>query len=316
MQPVGGLTLLVNLLIIILGSIKKKISRVIHIKIKIKLPRYLPYFIIAFSVIAASWGLIFFLNSSFRGDSNFYKIYEVYYKCEPFEQTQSDRIVVIRIDDVQAYAWNEASISMIEDSMEKRVPVVLGVIPYRVEDDKLLIASMKKNLCNLEIAQHGWSNDENTHETEISESFEESEMVKRLAEGKSVLERVAGENISTFIPPTNINTNKSIEALSEAGFKTISSQGNTTYDYTTMTYDYEKGVYFSVDKIMVDCEKAFSKKKVCVIMTHPQDFVTNGKLDPEKYQIYLDMIDELQKRNVSFARFSNLESQEKTKSYY
>lgn len=308
MQPVGGFTLLINLLIIILEGIKRKVSRFVRFKVKMKMPKYLPYLIIALSIMAASWGLVYFVNTSFRGDSGFYFLYGLYDKCESFRQQNSGRLAVIRIDDVQSYAWNEASVSMIEDSMGREVPLVLGVIPYRAEDDKLLLTSIKKSLCNIEIAQHGWSSDLTTHDTEVIEKQNESEIAKGLIEGKKVLERIAGGKIATFIPPTNTYTNKSLDALKDAGFLIVSSQGNTTYDYTTMTYDYESGIHYPISKIISDCENAFVKKKPCIIMTHPQDFVTGGKLDPKKYQLYLDMIDELRKRNVSFVRFNDIQN--------
>ncbi|MFC1727737.1 hypothetical protein ACFL0Y_04400, partial [Patescibacteria group bacterium] len=49
--------------------------------------------------------------------------------CEAFEPLAGEKQVVLRIDDVQAYAWQEVTQKMVEEATMRKIPLVLGIIP-------------------------------------------------------------------------------------------------------------------------------------------------------------------------------------------
>jgi len=306
MQPLGGLTLLINLAIILIERLNRRISKFIKLKAP-KTPKYLPHLIVVLSVVFGMFGLlqIIYLNSG--GLYGFYLLYGSQYSCEPFNiNSQSDRLVIIRLDDVQAYAWRDVSEKIVEDSMAQKIPVVLGVIPYALDSDRQTLGMLRKNSCNIEIAQHGWSNDEYAHNTEKIEGLEKSRIYRDVIEGKNALFSATGEMPQTFIPPTNFKNNQTLDVLKEANFSIVSSQGTSPYDYATMNFDFETNTSIPNEKMLLQCEEAFQKKIPCVIMMHPQEFATNDKFDEAKYSKFTELIDSLQERNVSFVRFKDI----------
>jgi hypothetical protein len=73
-----------------------------------------------------------------------------------------------------------------------------------------------------------------------------------------------------------------------------------------MLFDFQTNTTIPNEKIIFQCEEAFSQKRPCVIMTHPQEFSTDGKLDETKYKKFTDILNSLQERNVSFVRFKDI----------
>jgi len=307
MQPIGGLTVLVNLFIIFLGNVKKKLSKYISLNLHLSLPRYTPH-VIVFSCFALSFAGLFFIvkDSVYSYDSNYY-IYDLGPPCEPFAINLSgDRQVILRLDDVQAFAWRDVSFAIVNEATSRKIPLVLGIIPFRLQDDPATTGYIKKNVCNLEIAQHGWSTDKYAHDTNETEKLNETNIYFNIMAGKSELEKISSDPVITFIPPFNVYSSKTAYALKSAKFSIISSDNGGLYDSTTLTYDYQKNESISTSKIVSSCEEAFKKSLPCIIMIHPQDFATNGKLDEKKYYAFTALLDDLQGRNVTFVRFKDI----------
>jgi hypothetical protein len=57
---------------------------------------------------------------------------------------------------------------------------------------------------------------------------------------------------------------------------------------------------------MKKCETRFAQNEHCIIMLHPQDYVTNEKLDEKKYKEYLRLLNELEKRDIATITFQQL----------
>jgi hypothetical protein len=331
MQPIGGLSLVIHFVIIIVARIKKSLGRFLRLGREIVLPRPIPILIVIFVFAIVSLGTINIFSSSM--DKNYspdsppfafdiytltgkYILPEIYGQekrapqevCIPIEVRLSRRNVVLRIDDVQAYAWNNISSKMINESLSRKIPVVAGVIPFRIEQDAFISNYLRKNSCNIEIAQHGWSDSSYTHNATGIESLPDEKLLSGLIEGKARLENLSGGPVKTFIPPNNIEGPKIIHAIYRAGFSRVSSEGNTFYDYSVSGFDSSENNLTNISKILNSCEKVFSENKPCVIMLHPQDYMAGGTLDLGKYKSFLNMLDELEKRNVTFARFSDMPS--------
>ena len=75
--------------------------------------------------------------------------------CVPIQGIVSDKTVVLRVDDVQAYSWVETTKRMVVDAGEQGIPLSLGVIPVGLKDDVELVGFLKDQACRVEFALHG-----------------------------------------------------------------------------------------------------------------------------------------------------------------
>ena len=124
--------------------------------------RKTPILLVVLSLVALVFfvvGLIGYslLISSASEYSNLDYISDSTYKCDSFLKTNGPNMVVLRLDDVQAYSYHEEVFAIIKDSFKKNASIVAGVIPDKLNDDKKLISYLRNNNCNLEIAIHGYN---------------------------------------------------------------------------------------------------------------------------------------------------------------
>lgn len=230
--------------------------------------------------------------------------------CPPFRNASSSNMVILRLDDVQAYTWPDISKRVIEDTTAMRLPLVAGVIPANIDDDPALYAFLQDHHCSLEFAVHGWDHIESIPgRGEFAfRSYEEA--AGDIHHGKAVIEKLAREKVTVFIPPNNEHSTGTAEALREAGLTTVSSFGKGQYDYDATTYDFAQKRFFTADEVVAACNGRFAGgDPLCVIMIHPQDFVTNHQFDGKKYKEYQRILSVLSGQGVSFGRFKDVNRQ-------
>ena len=68
------------------------------------------------------------VTNSFLKDNNIQIVKEMTYKCKPVE-AYSDKKIILRLDDIQAFAYSEISQKMITDSVSRNMKLVLGGFP-------------------------------------------------------------------------------------------------------------------------------------------------------------------------------------------
>ncbi len=228
--------------------------------------------------------------------------------CEERHIPEGARKVVLRVDDIQAYAWRETSMRMIVDAEKAGIPLTLGIIPAGLDADGELMDFLGDRPCTHELALHGWNHGtgEEGSRPEFGELTKE-EARARIIPGITMLQKIATEPVVTWIPPLNIHSKGTEEALRELGFVYLSTEGKGTHDYDTSTFEYDGNALVPPDVVVSDCEKAFLVDDHCVIMLHPQDF-TDGPVHNEmKYKTYyLDLIDALKALNVTFVEMRDL----------
>jgi peptidoglycan/xylan/chitin deacetylase (PgdA/CDA1 family) len=260
--------------------------------------------ILLFIFILASWSAGIAIKDSLSDDSNISYVFNLLNPCKPFKNDSKENKVVLRIDDIQAFAWQDISIEMMKDALSREMPLVLGVIPNGIINDKEIFSYLRRNNCNIEIAQHGWSHDLNAPEFE---DLQEEEAYEKIMKGKEILEKITDEPITTFIPPNNIYSSGTATALEKAGFKAVSAEGDGYFDYTTFTYNLEEDKYTPVSQIISECQGGFDKNNLCIIMIHPQDYLSeDGKLDRERYKNYLVLLDEVEKMDAEVVKMKDL----------
>ncbi len=228
--------------------------------------------------------------------------------CIPLEGTVSDKTVVLRIDDIQAYSWRETSEKMITDAGKRDIPLTLGLIPLGLNDDKALSAFLKATACRNEIALHGLTHDggEYGNHPEFG-TYTKEEAREHILFGLEVLRGVTEEPVVTWIPPFNVHSQGTVEALHELGFTHLSSEGKGQFDYDTSTFNYDTDSLLTPEKIVESCKVGFETSTYCIIMLHPQDFADGPAHSAEKYQeYYTNLLDALEDEGFTFARMNEL----------
>ncbi len=228
-------------------------------------------------------------------------------ECAPIpEPLLHDRMVVLRLDDVQAHSWSSVNIRMMEDALVRHMPIVAGVIPKGIEDDFRMMSFLMKENCNIEIAIHGY-----THGIggEYSATYGEfyglskAEAEVRLRAALDEVRPLTSMPIVTFIPPQNQISAEAHSVLSEFGITHLSSEGKGVYDYDASTWNNVPAL-----EVAHECEKRFDAgDKLCVIMLHPQEFSNKElQVDEEKYREYTKLLDLLETMQVSVVRFNDV----------
>lgn len=273
--------------------------------------KQLSYFllpVLIFLIIALAAGLL--VHYALTKQSNAELISSILHPCKELPIMKSSRMVIIRIDDIQAYFLEDVSIKMMEDAKSRGIPLSLGVIPKAIDENTPIHRYLKKNRCWVEIAQHGWDHQGVTPDTPEFYGNDKATAASDINRGKAILENLGEEKITTFIPPLNSMSDDAREAITEAGIRIISSEGKNKFDYGATSFNFLTDTLNSPETILRDCSTSVALKSLCVVMMHPQDFTTNNTLDPVKYAVYLDILDSLQVANYTFVRFKDLVGQE------
>jgi len=250
----------------------------------------------------------YIIHASLENDNNFDFLVKQFHRCKPVVQNYSNEKVVLRVDDIQAFAFADVSRKMIEDANKYNMKLVLGIIPKNLSDDQKTINTIKMNQCNLEIALHGWdhamSEDNNSHEFEYLDQKEASIKINK---GAKELKKIFNTKIETFIPPGNQISDGTVQAIKKSEIKYISADNqNEKFDMSVATYNFIENKPRSNQEVLDKCDIVFKENMPCIVVIHPQDYTTDDKLDEEKYSDYLSLLDELRKRNIYSATFSEL----------
>lgn len=229
--------------------------------------------------------------------------------CVPFEPIPGDKTVILRIDDVQAWAWASTTRLMIDDAAARRIPLALGIIPIQFTEDVALVEFLQARACNLEFALHGFDHQSVGPNQSIPEfgELDSAAARQRLQDGLAVLSVITDQPIVTWIPPLNIHSTGTQEVLNELGLTRWSTEGEAHWDYDSSTFSYDTHTLIPTDETIAGCVETFETSDVCIIMLHPQDFTTNDWHDAEKYdQYYLDLLDRLYGMGYSFGTFESV----------
>jgi peptidoglycan/xylan/chitin deacetylase (PgdA/CDA1 family) len=220
----------------------------------------------------------------------------------------NERTIILRIDDITP--WNNLDLmkDMVQDINERGYGVSLGVIPKRLqESDKLIkwLQDINENPL-VELSQHGYEHTENEFK-----SLSYQEAMKKIEVGREIMIRYFGEHPLNFIPPYNVESEGTVNALKNLGFKTLSGSINEFYirdgfasaGYTATTYKYSEDKFVNADQVLKDCKASLDKNGVCVIMMHPQDFTEDGTVNKEKYSEFIKVLNGLQDLDAEVVNF-------------
>ena len=223
----------------------------------------------------------------------------------------SSKLAVLRIDDVQAYAWGETTRKMIADAHERNAPLTLGIIPKGFSDDVVLSAYLRDRACNLEFALHGWNHQmQDDGVTPEFVGLDEAQAEARLQWGIHELRKAGIESLQTWIPPQNEHSVGTAAAAAELGFTRLSTEGDGVWDYDATSYVYGVDQQLLEPEVVVaDCEAQIAEDGKCIIMLHPQNYANGLDHDEQVYNdYYIALIDQLADAGYTFARFADLDT--------
>lgn len=225
----------------------------------------------------------------------------------------TERVVILRLDDVMGYKLNRMTIDIIDTVLSKNMSITLGVIPKDINNDTIIktyiLGKVKDR--RVEIAQHGTN-----HVKDEYLGLNESETYNLTKSGMEKIADTLNVYPVTFISPYNQYNKNTTRALSKLGFKIISAKrGEYRPDenmmhigYISMTRYINKNDLVPIDEILKSCDQSLDEKNVCVIMIHPQDYTKEDgeKLDEVKYREFTKLLDELMKLNAQSVTFKDL----------
>ena len=311
MLPIGGVTAIISIIIILIHSLVTRVAKLLHWPIENNWHRLMlrKDQLLAMVTVCISASLIFGISSTVisaglkKDNNNLTLARNLMFTCPTPTIKDGVPAVILRLDDVQAFGWTEISMMIIKDAANAGFPVTAGVIPKKLEKDTRITKFLKDYQCAIELAQHGYDHIPDTEDPNLGEfaliGFEEAQ--KRLQKGRKMLQKYSNEPIDIFIPPHNQLSEGSIKALAEKNFTIISSDGTNFLDSSTATYDFIKNTIIPADTVISDCKEGFSRGDLlCVINLHPQDFAKDANsADPVLYAEYLKILDWLVEEDIS-----------------
>ncbi|PVX26249.1 MAG: hypothetical protein CW691_02000 [Candidatus Bathyarchaeum sp.] len=194
-------------------------------------------------------------------------------------------LIVIRVDDIQDYAFRDAQLFLLNHSITHKVPLSLAVIPKVFgEDTELVETTVLANKHGCEVVVHGW-------EHENLSQFGQDEQSLRLLEAKQHLEETLNINCNVLVPPMFSYNNDTLRAMEENGYEIISgiidfheigwsSERILSLPATIelSVYDNETWQMKNMTEILREVEASIDSYNYAMIVTHPQEFMKNGAL--------------------------------------
>ena len=314
-----GLTAFISLMAIAIHFLYKGFNKVFRISSKSKGGFFMKH-ATTFSVLIlilmplAIVGMYKPIVDNMLNDQNNIKLVgDALYTCKPINLPNSDKYIVLRLDDVQAYGWTDISIRMMNDAMQRGGTITAGVIPKNIDTDKRIVEFFKKYECNVEIAIHGYDHGIGEFSPDFNGEFallNEEESKERLILAKEELSKISKQKPITFIPPNNQLSDGAKTAVRNEILPIISGEGNNYFDYDAATWNFVTNSFVGADKVISDCENTFKEgKNLCVIMLHPQDFSNQDlSTDEERYAEYIKILNYFESNNIPSITFKEVTS--------
>jgi peptidoglycan/xylan/chitin deacetylase (PgdA/CDA1 family) len=200
--------------------------------------------------------------------------------------------IVVRVDDIQDFAFEEAQLFLLNESVANRVPLSLAVIAGDFGEDSQIVQAVELSVgSGSEVAVHGWK-----HEDLAKLSF--IEQVALLSESRSRIKEILDFDTRVLVPPMFSFSEDTVAAMNEEGYNIISTiadlsepgsiSGIISLPATVELSDYSNGTWTmkSFDSVKSEITTSIQKYGYAVIVTHPQEFTADGKLNQVNTELY------------------------------
>ena len=222
-----------------------------------------------------------------------------------------NRFVIIRVDDIQDFAFRDAQLFLLKQSAETNVPLSLAIIAGMFgEDTEILEAVQKAVASGSEVGIHGWK-----HENLANLSM--TEQINILFQSKIRIKDLLGVDTQLLIPPMFSFNSDTISAMNHKSYRIISTctdyhkpsviSGITNIPATVELSTLVNGVWQmkGVDDINTEVEKSIKTYGYAAIVTHPQEFISNGQINQTASESYSNLLAKLGEK-CKFTTFENL----------
>ena len=256
----------------------------------------------------------------------------------PLSSDYGCQCVVFRIDDIQDYWIEKASIAAMDLFISKNLTLSVGLIIDDIGNDTILTEKIKEGLNRnlFELALHGWDHEDFT----TFDLQQQKDLIKKANEKNQIL---FGNKSQIFTPPYNQFNNNTLKAMDDLNIKILSSSLQSENDFnegkdifnlkvkminsgsvsdgiyhlpsTVSFYDYEDDnrTKNSLQDILNKVDDSISKYGYSVISFHPQDFAKLDEeggfidvVDIEQIEDLSLLIDTLKLKNISASSFSGI----------
>jgi peptidoglycan/xylan/chitin deacetylase (PgdA/CDA1 family) len=222
-----------------------------------------------------------------------------------FKNTSGNMVmqcVAIRVDDIQDYAFRDAQLFLLDTGIDDRIPLSLAVIAGAFGEDKEIVEAAKlAAAAGSEVASHGWEHENFT-------DFSREEQSDFLVKSKQKIRELFNVEGTVFVPPMFQFNEDTLTAMSGNGYTLISTYTQNAEPgmmsniisipgtVQLSTLDGETWNLKSLESLRAEISASIKKYGFAVIVTHPQEFLTDGKLDPLKTAIYYILLKEIKSR--------------------
>jgi peptidoglycan/xylan/chitin deacetylase (PgdA/CDA1 family) len=160
------------------------------------------------------------------------------------------------------------------------------------------------------VAVHGWK-----HEDLAKLSFRDQ--VALLSESRTRIKEILDFDTRVLVPPMFSFSEDTVAAMYEEGYNIISAFADLpepgsiskviSLPATVELSDYSNGTWNmkSFDSVKAEVSRSIQKYGYAVIVTHPQEFTVDGKLNPVTTELYRALLRTL-KENYSFKTLERL----------
>lgn len=220
-------------------------------------------------------------------------------------------VVIIRVDDIQDFAFREAQLFLISESIINQVPLSLAVIAGMFGRDNDIVTSVKQAVSQgTEVTVHGWE-----HEDFTRFSLEEQSAI--LSVSRSRIKNVLGYHADVLVPPMFSFNEDTLTAMHDEDYTSISTFVDVqspglvgdalSIPATVELSDFSEGTWKmkSPDATLIEISESVRRYGYAAIVTHPQEFISEGKLDPANAESFRFLLKVL-KENYSLKTFKEL----------
>jgi len=222
--------------------------------------------------------------------------------------------IVIRVDDIQDFAFRDAQLFLLKHSAETNLPLSLAVIAGMFGQDADILDAVQLAVASgCEVGVHGWE-----HENLANLSMKEQMTI--LFQAKSRIKELLGVDTQLLIPPMFGFDNNTISAMYEESYTIISTCADlhepssisgiknipATVELSTLLNDIWQ--MKSIDTISAEVEKSIELYGYAAIVTHPQEFISNGQINQTARESYINLLAKLSETH-QFTTFEKLNLQ-------
>lgn len=228
-------------------------------------------------------------------------------------KTMEPPAIVIRVDDIQDFAFREAQLFLLNESAINHVPLSLAVIAGDFGEDSEVVQAVELAVSSgSEVTVHGWK-----HEDLATLSFEEQEAL--LLKSRNRLTGILALDTKVLVPPMYSFNDDTIAAMHEDGYNIISAYTDLSepglfsdilsLPATVQLSDYsddDTWTMKSLDSVKAEISESIQKYGFAVIVTHPQEFLSgDGELNQANMELFRSLLRTL-KQNYSFRTLERL----------